>query len=79
MYMTMLSNSYFSIPILLLIAKPPKDQPNGIICMAICTQWRGPIPMNKKGIILRGLQTYNIFANYVLANISYVCKLCNPC
>ncbi len=47
--------------------------------MPICAQWRGPIPKNTKGIILHGLRTYDIFANHVFANISYVCKPCNPC
>ncbi len=47
--------------------------------MSICAWWSGAIPINKKGIILCGLQTYNIFANQVLANISYVPKPCNPC
>jgi hypothetical protein len=61
------------------LAKPPKDQPNGIIWMPLCTQLRGHIPMNTKGITLHGLGTCDIFANHVLANISYVCKPCNPC
>ncbi len=61
------------------LAKLPKDQPNGIIRMPICTQLRGPIPTNTKGIILRGSGTYDIFASHVLVNISYVCKPCIPC
>jgi hypothetical protein len=47
--------------------------------MPICTRWRGPKPTNKKGITLLGLGTYDIVANHVLVNISYVCKPCNPC
>ncbi len=61
------------------MAKPPKDQPNGIIWMPICTQLRGLIPTNTKGITLCGLGTYDIFANHVLVNLSYVCKPCEPC
>jgi hypothetical protein len=61
------------------LAKPLKVQPNQIIWMPICARWRGPIPTNKKGIILHGLQTYDIFANHVFKNISYVCKPHDPC
>ncbi len=61
------------------LANPPKDQPNGIIWMPICTQLRGPIPTNTKVITLRGSGTYDIFAKHVFVNISYVCKPCNPC
>ncbi len=46
--------------------------------MPICARWRWPIPMYIKGIILRGFQTYDFFAKHVLADISYVCKPCNP-
>jgi hypothetical protein len=61
------------------LAKPPNDHPNGIIWMLICTQLRGAFPTNTKGITLRGLGTYDIFANHVIVNISYVCKPCDPC
>ncbi len=61
------------------LSKSPKNQPNGIIWMPICTQLMGPIPTNTKGVTLHGLGTYDIFANHVLINISYVCKLYNPC
>jgi hypothetical protein len=60
------------------LAKTPKDYPNGIIWMPICTRLRGPIPTNTKGITLRCLGTNDIFANHVLVNISYVCKPCDP-
>ncbi len=64
---------------LLLIEQKTQDQLNETIWMLICTWWRGPIPKNKKGIILRGMWTYDIFASHVITNISYVCKPCNPC
>ncbi len=41
----------------------------------------GPILTNKKGIILWGSQTYDVFANHMLTNISYGYKpaiLVNP-
>ncbi len=56
-----------------------KTPPNWIIWMPICARWRGPIPTNKLGIFLFGLQIFDVFANQMLANISYVCKPCDPC
>ncbi len=54
--------SFFNSNIAADLAKPHKDQPNGIIWMPICTQLRGTIPKNTKGITLHGSGTYDIFA-----------------
>jgi hypothetical protein len=59
------------------LEKKNQDWPNGIKWMPICTQLRGPIPMNTKGILCVAWE--HMISLPTMCLLTYHCKPCSPC